>query len=249
MKVFSFIMLLLVSTSCVAQDLIVTNSGDVIKGYNIEISQESVYYTLSIEPKSEIRKIDKSEVLAIRKENGDRITFENATAKVASRVNNVIQSVKQTFNDVRDQITDRHSLPANFHFVTGDANLPVIDIDKYHGFLLQKGNVVYVEAGLEDYDEVGANRLRELLKEDGFWKLAYRKEQAHFIIRYRVITEGSDHIDQYWLDTREGLPQNIKKRIHASYDINGGMYPIHANEDFEDNIKFADKLYKRIEVY
>ena len=68
----------------------------------------------------------------------------------------------------------------------------------YKGFLLEKGNNVYVYYGNSDgdknaeYDKEGAMVIRTLLKKDGFWNVVDNMNQAHFTINFSVITKGRD---------------------------------------------------------
>ena len=207
-----------------SQTIIATKSGDFIKGYNVDIGEEYVYYTQEISKESPVNKIAKRNVFAIRKENGEQVVFDSKAEETADVVN------------VREESY-------------GDISLPDVDIDNYEGFLLQKGNVVYVESGDTDYEKAGANRLRESILEDGFWKLASRKEQAHFIFRYHVIIKGHDHLDTQYIDTRSGLtPKGHRKVLGSHFGCNW----IGANESVEENAEFADKLYrliKRLQKY
>lgn len=201
-----------------AQTIIATKSGDFIKGYNVDIGEEYVYYTQDISKDSPVNKIAKINVFAIRKENGEQVVFDSKADEPTGVVN------------VREGGYD-------------DKSLLDVDIDNYEGLLLQKGNVVYVESGDTDYERAGANRLREHILEDGFWKLASRKEQAHFIFRYRVITKGPDHLDPQYIDTRSGLTPKGHKKLFLYFF---GNKKISANESVEDNVELADKLYKVI---
>ena len=207
-----------------SQTIIATKSGDFIKGYNVDIGEDYVYYTQDISEESPINKIAKNNVFAIRKEDGEQVVFDSKAEELADSIY------------IREESY-------------GDKSLPDVDIDNYEGFLLQKGNVVYVESGDTDYEKAGANRLREHLLEDGFWKLASRKEQAHFIFRYHVITKGHDHLDPHYIDTRSGLTLKGQNKVLGS---NFGCLWIGANESVGENAKFADKLYiliKRLQKY
>ena len=201
-----------------SQTIIATKSGDFIKGYNVDIGEDYVYYTQDISEESPINKIAKNNIFAIRKENGEQVVFDSKAEELADSIY------------IREE-------------GYGDKSLPDVDIDNYEGFLLQKGNVVYVESGDTDYEKAGANRLREHILEDGFWKLASRKEQAHFIFRYRVITKGPDHLDPQYIDTRSGLTPKGHKKLFLYFF---GNKKISANESVEDNVELADKLYKVI---
>ena len=60
-----------------AQDIIVTVKGDPIKAYNIEISPSAVFYQLSENTDSEIKRLAKKEVILIRKADGTTI-YQNS---------------------------------------------------------------------------------------------------------------------------------------------------------------------------
>ena len=219
MKKFLFSILLGIFPLLVSsQTIIATKSGDFIKGYNVDIGEDYVYYTQDISEESPINKIAKNNVFAIRKENGEQVVFDSKAEELADSIY------------IREE-------------GYGDKSLPDVDIDNYEGFLLQKGNVVYVESGDTDYEKAGANRLREHILEDGFWKLASRKEQAHFIFKYRVIIKGHDHLDPQFIDTRSGLTPKEQKKVYPNLLKN---IWIGANESVDENPEFADKLFKLI---
>lgn len=63
-----------------AQDLVITREGDVYNAYNLEIGDTSVYFNLSDDPKSEIKRMFKSDILSIRKADGTKMSFGNQAA-------------------------------------------------------------------------------------------------------------------------------------------------------------------------
>lgn len=65
-------------------------------------------------------------------------------------------------------------------------------VSNYSGFLLNKGNNVYVTSGEPDYEIAGAQELIKQISVDGFWKPVNRVDQAHFVIEYHVNLEGRD---------------------------------------------------------
>lgn len=74
---------------------------------------------------------------------------------------------------------------------------PVIttsDIDNYRGFLLEKGNNVYVYYDNEQYGKRGAEKLKTLLKANGFWNVVDRMEDAHFTLNYGLKLSGRDQV-------------------------------------------------------
>lgn len=68
----------------------------------------------------------------------------------------------------------------------------------FKGFLLAKGNNVYVESSNSDknkdasYDKEAAMVFRAMLKKDRFWNVVNNRYQAHFVLHYRVNTQKSD---------------------------------------------------------
>lgn len=70
------VLTLLSSNTIIAQDsptdVIITQSGDPIKAYNIEISSKTVFYQLSLDADAPVMKINKDEVLLIKYSNGEK---------------------------------------------------------------------------------------------------------------------------------------------------------------------------------
>lgn len=58
-----------------AQDIIVKNSGETIKAYNLEASGTSVFFQLSAEPDAPLQKLPKTEILVVRKADGTKLDF------------------------------------------------------------------------------------------------------------------------------------------------------------------------------
>lgn len=219
MRSLSFITFLFcLALNIQAQDLIVTNDGVSIKVYNLEISGQSVFYTLGKAENSTLYKMAKSDILIIRKQDGTKLQFDG---------------------DAQQPVTSTISTPS------GKTNMPVVDIANYKGFLLQKGNAVYIASGQTSYELAGAARLRELLSQNGFWKVADTEEQAHFIIKYVVHLEGQDHLEFYFLDRRNRLSaKEIRNFKYSSFG--NGQKQIFTSEDKDDNIMAAGEMYERI---
>ena len=201
-----------------AQDIIVKNDGESLKAYNLEISGQSVFYTLTEAQDDTLHKLSKSDILIIKKADGTKIQFEG----------------------------DMPSKPAETASVQyGNPNLPNVDIANYKGFLLDKGNAVFVVSGPTSYEQAGANRLRELLSKDDYWQLAANEEQAHFIIKYYVIIKGQDHLEFYYLDRRNRLSPKEMRDFYIS-TFGNGHTAITTSENDDDNIVAAGKLFDRI---
>jgi hypothetical protein len=73
---------------------------------------------------------------------------------------------------------------------------PVVNhsIQDFKGFLLEKGNNVYVYCDNDKYGKRGVERLRSLLIKDGFWNVVDRMENAHFTINYGVTLRRGDKL-------------------------------------------------------
>lgn len=76
MKLVSIILAILFATLSVnAQDKIITQDGDVIIGYATEVGSSSVFYRLSSDESTSLKKIPKENVLMIKYANGEKITL------------------------------------------------------------------------------------------------------------------------------------------------------------------------------
>lgn len=67
-----------------------------------------------------------------------------------------------------------------------------VDLSDFHGFLLDKGNNVFISSGEPDYEIAGAQELIKQITIDGFWTPVSQLNQAHFVIEYHVNLEGRD---------------------------------------------------------
>ena len=73
MKRIIIISLLLLTLGAKAQDVIVTNSTQVIQAYRIEIGQTNIYYQLNEADTAAIHRIAKAEVMVIRYADGRKV--------------------------------------------------------------------------------------------------------------------------------------------------------------------------------
>lgn len=135
----------------------------------------------------------------------------------------------------------------------GDASLPILDYENYKGFLLEKGNVVYIPDPYEPYEVEAINYLRRRISEDGFWKLASSPEQAHFFIVYEVDTAWADHIKKEFFRRREPFakedtkysPDMIASTPLADFFHKYGRF--FTNETSSKNLEIAQQLYENIQ--
>ncbi|MBR5038344.1 MAG: hypothetical protein IKX65_06445 [Prevotella sp.] len=62
----------------------------------------------------------------------------------------------------------------------------------YTGFLLEKGNNVFITSGEASYEQAGVQELVKQTMIDGFWNVVDDINLAHFVIRYVLNLEGRD---------------------------------------------------------
>lgn len=71
--ILSIILLSCIVFKGMAQDILVTNNGESMKVYNIEVGQSAIFYQMEDNKDAEVKKIAKSEVLIIKKQDGTQI--------------------------------------------------------------------------------------------------------------------------------------------------------------------------------
>lgn len=64
----------------------------------------------------------------------------------------------------------------------------------FKGFLLEKGNNVYVYGDDNDYEKMGAEEIKKLLILDGFWNVVDKISDAHFTINYLIESPNSQTV-------------------------------------------------------
>ena len=159
----------LASVNIMAQDLIVKNDGTNITAFNVDISGSTIYYQLENNQAAAIQRIGIDEVLIIRMADGTKIDPSAALRGGLS-------------------VQQKNEVASN----TG-GNTRQLDIDKYHGYLLARGNNVYVATGSgAEYEKSAVSILRKGLQAHGVWNVVDRVEDAHFILQYVVYTAGPD---------------------------------------------------------
>lgn len=125
----------------------------------------------------------------------------------------------------------------------------------FKGFLLEKGNNVYVNYSNSDedlnakYDKEGAMVIRALLKKDGFWNVVDNENQAHFSFHYRVNTKHKDksYLTVYSFRTGKSVflaesgtnESELKNNVVAQHFYN------HAIKNFQKKIE-KGKVSKKI---
>jgi len=87
---------------------------------------------------------------------------------------------------------DNKNLSANQNGTVKDTVEVVDNLANYKGFLLAKGNNVYVYCNNEKYEMAAAKDLKSYLIRDGFWNVVDNMIDAHFTISYIVDLNGLD---------------------------------------------------------
>ena len=216
-----------------AQDIILEVSGNRTEAKVLTVDDDKIHYKKYSNPDGPTYTKAIEKIASITYQNGDVDVFSEHTVNDKSK-----EQVEKT----------KIVLPNPW----GDTSLPELDYDNYEGFLLEKGNVVYIPDPYETYEVEAVNYLREKIAENGFWKLAARPEQAHFFIVYEVDTSWFDHIKKEFFRRREPFS---KKDIKYSADMiestpladffhKYGRFM--TNENSSKNLEIAQDLYKNI---
>lgn len=203
----------------------------------IIFAQDVIIETSGARTEARILTVNDAEISYKRFSNLNGPTYTKKIEKIAR--------IEYENGDV-DDFNDQRLYDSN---IWGDTTLMDIDYDSYKGFLMAPGNVVYIPDGRTEYEKAAVEYLRKKIYEDGFWVLASRKEQAHFLIVYEVETRGRDHIRQVFIERRD--PYTSKEiayfKTNSSYGYFFSTYGrIMTSESVEDNLKAANKLYENI---
>ncbi len=168
-KILTLIALLLIASQMIyPQDIIVMNDGSVINAYRTDYQGQFVYYQADDSDSAPILRVKKEDVLVIRLADGTAVTP------------NIVQSAQGN-----DQTTGEKAQPAR--------NFPDIDLTDYHGFLLDKGNCVYVTYNSKvDYEVAAVEAIKEVIEKDGLWQVVDKPSQAHFVLQFCVTLTGRD---------------------------------------------------------
>lgn len=221
------------SISLSAQDILVLNSGESIKVKNVDCSPaEYVYYQLAGGETSSIQKIKKNDVLIIRMADGTKVD-PNVPSPSESKEKKAEQQVESGF--------------------------PNVDLSQFHGFLLAKGNCVYVTANRDlDYENAAVERIKYHIRRLDYWTVVDKPEQAHFVIQYGVNLKGAD-IAFVYLKTRDSykkypncsfnygawwdLPEKMKKDKKTECMV---YLTMRSSEDINDNLEVADEMFNSV---
>lgn len=77
-------------------------------------------------------------------------------------------------------------------------DISTLDLSNFSGDLFAKGNSVFIRVGGEKEDVYGSLAIIDLLRKDGFWKIARCPKEAHFIIDFKFDDDGPDHANVFF---------------------------------------------------
>ncbi len=145
-----------------AQDLIIAKQGDPVKAWNLEVSDKYVFYSTEPGENAPIVRMAKENILMIRKADGSAMNF---TGEQTGATTTAAPSA------------------------TPDA--PIIDEGNIHGNLIAEGNCVYIPTDSPlAYEQAGQQRVKEYMKQWGYWKVVEKPEQAHFVLQFTTQISG-----------------------------------------------------------
>lgn len=203
----------------------------------VSFAQDVIIETSGSRTEAKILTINDAEISYKRFTNINGPTYTKRIEKIAR--------IEYENGDV-DDFDGRAETEGN---IWGDATLPDLDYDSYKGFLLDKGNVVYIPNSENEYEQVAVKYLRKRIASDGFWKLASRKEQAHFMIVYEVDLKGRDKVKQTYIQRRDPYTNKELSKYFTTNlygDSFFGGRQIRSSENRDDNMEAAEKLYQYI---
>ena len=118
MKLSSFwgivVLLLGIGSTVSAQDVLITQTGDVHKVYEVEIGGTSIFYKLDNSSEATIHKMDKNQVLMIKYQDGRKVIIgEEGKGQLFSN----IQQIQESPTVVQTQENETEILALNAKFV------------------------------------------------------------------------------------------------------------------------------------
>jgi small nuclear ribonucleoprotein (snRNP)-like protein len=116
------------------------------------------------------------------------------------------------------------------------------ELRNYKGFLLEKGNNVYVWGENNLCGESGAEELKRLLKNDGFWNVVDNLQDAHFSINYCIKFKKRDQVVLTISSWRNGEAEILRIFSENNMEIPAKHVTI-ARDLYKDHIfPFEEKI-------
>ncbi|MBQ9339882.1 MAG: hypothetical protein IJS13_06060 [Paludibacteraceae bacterium] len=221
-----FTALIITIVAANAQEIIVKNDGSVINAFRTDYSGQVVYYQLQDSDDAPIFRISKEDILVIRLADGTAITP------------NTIRTVQETAQSPNSAAQN-----------VNESKFPDIDLTTYHGFLLDKGNCVYVTYNSKvDYEIETVEAIKQSIRENGLWQVVDKPSQAHFVLQYNVCLIGRDLAYIVFRPRKDYektpfLDFGWSDRTKDQFFICGMEY---ASEDISENINVGQTLITHI---
>ncbi len=136
------------------------------------------------------------------------------------------------------------------------AVMPKDPLIGFSGFLLAKGNNVYVYGDDNEAERIAVNELRTYLIMDGFWNVVDNMNEAHFTINYCVESSKSQTITQgNYFKNELAVVKTDPNRVTLSVSSWRSNASVELSKDILENIKsarqstiMAKKLYNKVIV-
>ena len=116
----------------------------------------------------------------------DALTIDVAGVETQIKMSDIAEV--EALKDERSQEDETQQTIVKRRPVAGDP------LSQFKGFLLAKGNNVYVYSEDGHLGAAGASELKRLLKADGFWNVVDYMNEAHFTINYFLYLKGRDKV-------------------------------------------------------
>lgn len=131
----------------------------------------------------------------------DAVTIEISGVETTIKMDNIalIENTNENGNEPSGQIVQKEKRVV----------MPDDPLVGYKGFLLAKGNNVYIYGDDNDYERTGVEEIKKYLIMDGFWNVVDHMNEAHFTINYLISYSDSGTIEGY--NSAFGFGGKIKK--------------------------------------
>lgn len=170
---------------------------------------------------------DYEELLAIARAKAKAKAAKNSSAKTTTRNDSKTVATAKSKSKSRRQVYEEEE---------EIEEVPdYLDLSNFQGFLLDKGNNVYIPLdGPTDYERAGAKQLKKNMEKDKFWNVVDSEDMAHFVLEYLVDTERNRAY--LLIRDREGERTVDSRKINYYYSVATNTTPY-------DNYQSSDKLY------
>lgn len=145
------------STSALAQDKIITKDGDVLQGWNVEISEKFVFYCTENKADAAIKRMEKDKVLMVKRQDGSTVnlykdaqpaaeqttaTTETATSEpIMLKVSDLNETAKKANEELISHMNDAIVYKPEEGKDDEDANRALIGFGVKDGSVMDDGNV------------------------------------------------------------------------------------------------------------